>query len=90
MDVFFIVGVGGGLAERGRLNATSIAWQLKLPSKWENLAYNDLIYFFDIITYLLLNTDYGIGCVYSPLGLDICGIRTDLYVFQLRSFDYIL
>ena len=25
--------------------------------------------FFNIITHLLLNSDYGIGCVYSPLGL---------------------
>ena len=25
--------------------------------------------FFNIITYLLLNSDYGIECVYSPLGL---------------------
>ena len=27
--------------------------------------------FFNIITYLLLNSDYGIGCVYSPHGLVI-------------------
>ena len=27
--------------------------------------------FFNKITYLLLNSDYGIGCVYSPLGLEI-------------------
>ena len=27
--------------------------------------------FFNIITYLLLNSDYGIWCEYSPLGLVI-------------------
>ena len=27
--------------------------------------------FFNIITYLLMNSDYGLGCVYSPLGLVI-------------------
>ena len=27
--------------------------------------------FFNIVTYLHLNSDHGIGCVYSPLGLVI-------------------
>ena len=43
----------------------------KLPSKLENCAHNDLICFYQHITYLLLNSGYGIGCVYSPLDLVI-------------------
>ena len=35
--------------------------ELKVPSKRENCAHNDLICFFNIITYLHLNSDYGIG-----------------------------
>ena len=43
---------------------------LKTPSKWKNCAHNDSG-FFNILAYLLLNSDYGTGCVYSPIGLVI-------------------
>ena len=43
------------------------------------------IAFFNIITYLLLNSDYGIGCVYSPLGLVIFVAVERTCMFYKRS-----
>ena len=47
--------------------------------------------FFNIITYLLLNSDHGIDCVYSPLGLVIfvavegtCVCFTAIYAHLLQ------
>ena len=55
----------------------------QMSSKLEDCAHNDLICFFsNIITYLLLNSDYGAGCVLLSTWFgDICGIRTDLCTF---------
>ena len=40
---------------------------------------------FNIITYLLLNSDDGIGCVYSPLGLVIFVAVEGTCMFYKRS-----
>ena len=40
---------------------------------------------FNMMTYLLLNSEYGIGCGYSPVSTwfgDVCGIRTDFSIFS--------
>ena len=40
---------------------------------------------FNMMTYLLLNSEYGIGCGYSPVSTwfgDVCGNRTDFSIFS--------
>ena len=63
---------------------------LKMPSKWENLAHNGLISFVNIITYLLSNSDYGIGCVYSPLGLVIFVAVEGTFVRFTKGYDHFI
>ena len=45
--------------------------------------------FFNIITYLLLNSDYGIGCVYSPLGLVIFVAVEGTFVCFTKGQDHL-
>ena len=63
---------------------------LKMPSKWENFAHTCLICFFNIITYLLLNSDYGIGCVYSPFGLVIFVAVEGTFVCFTKGHDHFI
>ena len=44
--------------------------------------------FFNIITYKLLNSDYGIGCVYSPLDLVIFVAVQGTFVRFTKGHDY--
>ena len=46
--------------------------------------------FFNIITYLLLNSDYGIGCVYSPLGLVIFVAVERTFVCFTKSHEHFI
>ena len=68
-----------------------VEWNiLKMPSKWENFAHNGLICFFNIITYLPVNSDYGIGCVYSPLGLVIFVAVEGTFVCCTKGHDHFI
>ena len=46
--------------------------------------------FFNIITYLLLNSDYGIGCVYSPLGVVIFVAVERTFVCFIKGHDHFI
>ena len=46
--------------------------------------------FFNIITYLLLNSDYGIGCVYSPLGFVIFVAVEGTFVRFTEGLDHFI
>ena len=46
--------------------------------------------FFNIITYLLLNSDYRIGCVYSPLGLVIFVAVERTFVCFTKGHDHFI
>ena len=43
-----------------------------------------------IITYLLFNSDYGIGCVYSPLGLVIFVAVEGTFVHFTKGHDHFI
>ena len=46
--------------------------------------------FFNIITYLILNSDYGIGCVYYPLGLVIFVAVEGTFVCFTKGHDHVI